>query len=231
MEKVRIMLVNKNKPKTTKAKPKKASEEYEENIQSMRSWVRKIEQTTNSVSSRLSAVEKRISGRKVEVSHNPTTGTRTFERPLQKAFAELKGGSGSKEISQILDDEFARLQDELTSQETEIDGIKEKIDRIHKSINEIKEEMKKTREVEARFLTNFRNRIEVVERRAPPVMKLGKMEVPIEIAGVTAGSIAIIAALCVAMDQTSILISPAFLGIVGFVFIGSAVFKAVKSKR
>ena len=35
----------------------------EDNIQSLRSWVRKIEQSTMSVSSRLSAVEKRLSGR------------------------------------------------------------------------------------------------------------------------------------------------------------------------
>ena len=63
------MLVNKEKKKDkAKTKQKKTSEIYEENIQSMRSWVRKIEQTTNSVSSRLSAVEKRLSIKKVDFS-------------------------------------------------------------------------------------------------------------------------------------------------------------------
>jgi len=45
-----------NKTKKAKNKQKKSTDNSEENLQSMRSWVRKIEQTTNSVSSRLSAV-------------------------------------------------------------------------------------------------------------------------------------------------------------------------------
>ena len=61
-------------------------------------------------------------------------------------------------------------------------------------------------------------------------MKLGKMEVPIEISGLIAGFIAIFAALFVYLDETEFLISPMFLGIVSLLFIGSAVFKAVKSR-
>ena len=53
------MLVRKPKTKTTKKKTKKDTSS-QDNIQSMRSWIRKIEQTTSSVSSRLSAVEKRL---------------------------------------------------------------------------------------------------------------------------------------------------------------------------
>ena len=44
-------------------------------------------------------------------------------------------------------------------------------------------------------------------------------------------SSSIVAALFVLMDQTSILVTPVFLGVVGLVFIGSAVFKAVKSRK
>lgn len=223
-----------NKTKKAKNKKKKSTDNSEENLQSMRSWVRKIEQTTNSVSSRLSAVEKRLSVRKGDASDSSTTGIGALGKPLQRVFADLKQGeSSSKEIieaSQILDEEFERINDELTAQQTEVDGIKEKIGEINKSIVDIKGEIKKTREIEAKYLTDFKSRIELIEKRAPPVMKLGKIEVPIEISGLIAGFIAIFAALFVYLDETEFLISPMFLGIVGFLFIGSAVFKAVKSR-
>lgn len=228
------MLVNKEK--TTKKKQKKSTDNSEENLQSMKSWVRKIEQTTNSVSSRLSAVEKRISARKADSSDDSSTlDANRLDRRLSKVFTGLKeGDTNSKEIvevSQILDDEFERIQDELISQQIEVESIKENVGNINKSIVEIKNEIKKTREVETKFLTNFRSRLEIIEKRAPPVMKLGNMEVPIEISGVIAGFIAIFAALFVYLNQTSLLVSPAFLGLVGCVFIGSALFKAAKSER
>jgi len=223
-----------NKTKKAKNKQKKSTDNSEENLQSMRSWVRKIEQTTNSVSSRLSAVEKRLSVRKGNTSDSSTTGVGVLGKPLQKVFADLKQGENSSkeiiEVSQILDEEFERINDELTAQQIEVDDIKEKIGEINKSVGEIKGEIKKTREIETKYLTDFKSRIELIEKRAPPVMKLGKIEVPIEISGLIAGFIAIFAALFVYLDETEFLISPMFLGIVGFLFIGSAVFKAVKSR-
>lgn len=223
-----------NKTKKVKNKQKKSTEDSEDNIQSMRSWVRKIEQTTNSVSSRLSAVEKRLSVRRNDPSDDPISGMGSLGKPLKKVFEEIgQGQSSSKEIvqvSQILDEEFERLNSELAAQQTEVDSIKEKIDKTNKSILEIKNEIKKTREIEAKYLTDFKSRIETLEKRAPPVMKLGNMEVPIEISGIIAGFIAIFAALFVYIGETEFLISPAFLGIVGFLFIGSAVFKSIKSR-
>jgi len=229
------MLVNKNKNQKAKTKQKKPSEIYEENIQSMRSWVRKIEQTTNSVSSRLSAVEKRLSVRKNE-SSSAQGGVEVLNSPLSKAFSELNkdGNNSSKElveVSRILDNEFDRIQDELAAQQTELDNLKDKIQETNKSINEVKEELKKSRVVESKLLTDFKNRLELMEKRAAPIMKLGKLEVPIEISGIIAGFIALFAALFILMDQTSILVSPVFLGVVGLVFIGSAVYKAVRSRR
>jgi len=227
------MLVNKNK--TSKKKQKKSSDDYEENLQSMRSWVRKIEQSTNSVSSRLSAVEKRLSVRNNDASNNPGTNVNILDRPFKNVFKDLKiGDNTSKEIvevSNILDSEFERIQNELVAQQTEVEGINKKIQEINKTLLNIKEEIKKSRDIETKFLTDFRKRLELIEKRAAPIMKLGKLEVPIEISGIVAGLIAIFAALFILMDQTSILVSPAFLGIVGLVFIGSAVFKAVKSRR
>jgi len=226
------MLVNKNKTNKPKSKTKKTSEE-EENLQSMRSWIRKIEQTTNSVSSRLLAVEKRLSIRKTNSTDNSETSF-SIKKPIQKVFSELKGSNNNKEIievSNILDSEFERLQDELICQQSELDNTKEIIENVNGSIEEIKTDIKNIKEVESKILSDFKSRIEIIEKRAPPVMKLGKMEVPIEISGIVAGFIAIFAALFVAFDQTSLLVSPAFLSLVGCVFMGSAIFKAIKSKK
>jgi hypothetical protein len=62
------MLVNKNKE--NKKKIRKDTITSEDTIQSFRSWVRKIEQMTNSISCRLAAVEKRISSQKNGNSNN-----------------------------------------------------------------------------------------------------------------------------------------------------------------
>ena len=229
------MLVNKEKKKDkAKTKQKKTSEIYEENIQSMRSWVRKIEQTTNSVSSRLSAVEKRLSVRSINSKNNSTNTL--MNRPFEKVFSELKKGNSSNnenivEVSKILDSEFDSIQDELVAQQSEIEKIKKTLQTTNKSIVELKEELKKTRVVESKHFSDYNTRLELMEKRAAPIMKLGKLEVPIEISGIIAGFIAIFAALFILMDQSSILISPAFLGGVGFVFIGSAVYKAARSRR
>jgi len=99
-----------------------------------------------------------------------------------------------------------------------------------KSINTIDENLKKARDLEIKFLTDFRERIEKIEHTAPPIMKIGKMEVPIEISGVIAGFIAIIAALFVNYQMTSFIISPVFLLLVGLIFIASALFKSIKAR-
>ena len=131
----------------------------------------------------------------------------------------------------MLDNEFERIQDDIADQQAELDKIKEKITDIGKSIVEMKDEIKKTRVVESKSFFDLKNRLETMEKRAAPIMKLGKLEVPIEISGIIAGVIAIFAALFIILDQTSILISPIFLGAVGIVFIGSAVYKAARARR
>ncbi len=60
-------------------------------------------------------------------------------------------------------------------------------------------------------------------------MKLGRMEIPIEISGVIAGVIALLAAFFVMIKQNSILVSPVFLALIGCVFIGSALLKSFKT--
>jgi hypothetical protein len=222
------MLTNK-KDKEIKKKKKKDPDADEDNIQSMRSWVRKIEQSANSISSRLSAVEKRIS-RGTDPDNNLLTVETSVGDTISKAIVDLQNidDKDFEELVRILGSELAIIREEFLSQQNEISLFNEKVDDLNDSLSNIKEEIQKTQEYEEQIVKDVNERISKIENRAPPTMKLGKMEVPVEIAGVIAGGIAIFAALLVMLDQQSFLVSPGFLALVGILFIGAALLKTVK---
>ena len=198
----------------------------------MRSWIRKIEQTTNSIGSRLAAVEKRLSNKRSNVSNNSLSGLTIIEGPIEKVLSELKDETETRNMDYVLrivDNELALIHDEIDSQQSDIDSLNIKINDLTKLITQLNEDIKKIRDIETRFLTDFRVRLEKIENRTPPVMKLGRMEIPIEISGVIAGVIALLAAFFVMIKQNSILVSPVFLTLIGCVFIGSALLKSFKT--
>ena len=121
------------------------------------------------------------------------------------------------------------IHDELDSQQSDIESTDDKINDLTQLINQLNDDIKKIRDIETRFLTDFRVRLEKIESRAPPVMKVGRVEVPIELAGVIAGVTALLAAFFVTINKSSILVSPLFLAIVGCVFISSALLKSFKT--
>jgi len=222
------MLTHKRKLKTTKKKTKKDTS-TQDNIQSVRSWVRKIEQTTNSVSSRLAAVEKRISKRNMDSSNNSLSIT-MIEGPIERIFADLKDEKNNKglvEVSKILDSEFSIMQEELVSQENEISSIESQLTTISVSLAEIKEEIKNVHTAETQLSRDLHIRLEKIESREPPMMKIGSMEIPIEFTGIIGGILVFIIAILVIVGQKEIIISPIFLAIVGILLIGSALFKTI----
>ena len=220
------MLINKNKDTINKKKTERDRYTSEENIQSFRNWIRKIEQTTNSVSSRLSAVEKRIS-RKTDDSDKKILYD-TLDEPIGRIFTVLKNEKNKKtieEASQILDDEFSIMQEEITSLQHDIGVLKGKIDKFEPLLNKINENIKNKQMYTSRILEDVNLRLEKIERREPPFMRLGKMEIPIEIAGFIGGILAFIIAIMVALGYKEIVISPVFLSIVGVVLIVSTLLK------
>ena len=222
------MLADKRKTNTRKKKALRDKTPSEDTVQSFRSWIRKLEQTANSLSSRLSAVEKRLSRRKPDSSAN-LTPCNMVEGNMGRIFEILKGVTENKnfdELSRILDSEFTIMQEELISQQTEVAFLKEKIGEISSSLDIINGEIKEDHIYNSKFLEGVETRLEKIERREPPVMKLGRMEIPIEITGVIGGVIAFIAAILIAICQKEIIVSPLFLLLVGFILIGSALFKA-----
>ena len=225
------MLVNKDKEKTSKSKSRK-DVFSKENIESMRSWIRKIEQTTNSISSRLSAVEKRVSGKKLESSDNSTSDS-TRERSIEKILKKLKegeNGKGIEEIAKILDNELSLMGEEIISHENDISSLDGKLNTINETLAEINEKIKKLEEFELQISNDFMPRLELIERKEPPVMKIGKLEIPIEITGVVGGILAFIIAIFIIAGQNEIITSPLFLIFIGFVFIASALSKTFHIK-
>ena len=225
------MLVNKNK---SKEKQNTKSDSINNNIQSMRSWVRKIEQSTSSISSRLSAVEKRISTRMNGDSKNSVSGLTIIDGPIDNIISKIKDQTEDTSIEyifRVLDNELAMIQDDIEEQSVEIEKFKEHIDKIGSSIDETNDELVNIRDSTGKNLINFNNRIEKLERKAPPTMKIGRLEIPIEISGIIAGFIAIIAALMVSFEMTDILITPLFLGFVGLLFISTTIAKTLRSRN
>jgi uncharacterized protein YqgV (UPF0045/DUF77 family) len=222
------MLVNKDKEKTSKSKLKKDLSS-KENIESMRSWIRKIEQATNSVSSRLAAVEKRLSDRKLSSSGNPLSDEEV-QGSLQKVIQQIKDKPKNTEIieiSKILDKELTLIKDELINHENDISSIQGQLDTISETLGEIKEGLKQLSTKETQTSVEFQERIGKIERREPPVMKLGDMEIPIEITGIIGGIIAFVIAILVYIGQKEIIVSPLFLVLIGIILIGSAILKTL----
>jgi hypothetical protein len=221
------MLVDKRKAKTGKNKSRKDSSTSEESIQSFRSWIRKLEQTANSLSSRLSAVEKRISYGSFNSPAGNFQGAVT-EGPIERLFTDLQKEKQDKvveEISRILDKEFLIMQEELIAQQTEIATLKEKLGEVESHLTGFTEEIKNSQIQDSKSLNDLTTRLDKIESREPPVMKLAGIEIPIEITGVVGGILAFVLAILVVMDQKEIILSPLFLSLVGLVLIGSAIFK------
>jgi len=218
------MLVRKNK--TNKSKKDINSKD---SINSMRSWVRKIEQSTNSVSSRLAAVEKRISQRNSDSLNYPLPKN-ILEGPIEQVFSELKDKKNIKkteEVARLLDSEFYIMQEELINQKNEILLYAEEFKKLKDSLGEIKTEIENLRKSNTQISQEINFRLENIERREPPIMKIGNMEIPIEFSGVIGGLLAFFIAILVIAGQKDIILSPVFLSIVGVLLISSALFKTI----
>ncbi len=226
------MLANKKKSKKKKTIKNSISND---NIQSMRSWIRNIEQATNSIGSRLSAVERRISLKDNYQTDNTRSTFNISEKPFQNILSELKENEYLENIVEYIinafENKFALIDGKIQSQHAENEIINEKIKELNKSLDDNYKEIKKTKNLEIKILTDFKRRIEKIEKRAPPTMKIGKTEIPIEISGLIAGSISLLAAFLVSFNQQEILISPTFLGLLGLLFISTTVFKSIKLKN
>jgi hypothetical protein len=220
------MLVRKKRENLLKKKALHEDPSSGENLQSLGSWIRKIEQSTTSVSSRLSAVEKRLSIGMIEAESIHLV---TMEGPVEKLIQNVKKKNAS-ELARVLDGELILLQNELVKQEQEFGLLKEQLIGFEKMNMAITTELQTVHTAMSQMNTKIDLRLEHTERREPFVMRLGAMEIPIEFTGILGGLLAFTIAILVLINQKAILLSPLFLFLVGLLLIGSAMVKMVRTR-
>lgn len=156
-----------------------------------------------------------------------TSGT---EGPIERLFHGLhteKNDATTSELSTLLDSEFSLMQETLIAQQTELAALGEKFSEVESQLASVVEETKQTQTQQQEMLEQMTQRLEYLERREPPVMKLAGIEVPIEMTGLVGGILAFVLATLVFTGQRDIILSPLFLIAIGLLFIGSALFKTI----
>jgi hypothetical protein len=220
------MLVRKKKEKVRKKKEITEGSAKGENLQTIRSWIRTIEQTTTSVSSRLSAVENRLSGAMKE----PENGIlKAMKGPIETLLLKVKK-KDTGEVVRVLDGELSLLHNELVKQQQETCCLQEQLGAFEKTNKTIATELQEVQTAISEMKTTLELRMKRSERHEPFVMHVGALEVPVEFTGLIGGLLAFIIAMLVLIDQKPILLSPVFLFLVGLLLIGFALLKMVRTR-
>jgi hypothetical protein len=217
-----------------KKKNTKDKDISDDNIDTLRSWIRRIEQSTNSLSSRLSAVEKRISNYKDKSKISGISIIKSSEGPIEKiveSFEKEKKDKDVIEVSKILDQEISSIQDSIVSHDQELTTIESKLATLENTVALLdKNESNVISHIE-QINKSMNQQLSKIERRIPPTVKLGKLEIPFEITGITLGIFLFFAAILLFLDMQHLILSPFLLLLVGIIFILSALFKSILSLR
>ena len=220
------MLVRRNREAMLKKKAIQDNLSSSDNVQSLKSWIRKIEQSTMSVSSRLSAVETRLSG---GVPGSGNNNALMMSGPVSKLILNKKRRNAS-EIAQVLDGELTNLHNEVVHYEQKLEHLKEQLASLEQVNTMTKADIQTIHTLISQMNSKLELGIERLERRDPFVMRLKGMEIPIEFTGVIGGLLAFLIALLVIFNQKTVLLSPLFLGFVGVLLITSALLKMVRTR-
>jgi len=223
------MFIRKKQEKNHHKKVNAMAPSSEESVQSLRSWVRKIEQSTNSVGSRLTAVETRLSG---GYASSDEALMSVMEGPIERFFSDKQKGKKKTldEHARILDHELHCLYSELEKRRQEYQALKEQVDELGQVMPSVQHDLQEIHATITPMLQQLEIKAQMLAQRKPLVMKLGAMEIPVEITGVIGGLLAFTIAILVTLNQKAVLLSPVFLAAVGVLLIGSALVKALRMR-
>lgn len=221
------MLVRKKKQhvlcRNLTRKTKCESVDSEDNLQSVRSWIRKIEQTTTSVSSRLAAVEKRLSG---GITGLDEKNQLHLQGPIETLLADGKKKT-TAEVARVLDRELALLHNEVVEQQQQTNDLREHLGVIEQINMTVTNDLRVVQTATSQMNTTLEHRLKHTQHSDPFVMRVGALEIPIEFTGIIGGLLAFTIAVLVLINQKEILLSPVFLFLVGLVFLGFALVKMI----
>lgn len=223
----------KKKDKIKSKKTVKSSDYSQEDIQAVRNWIRKLEQTANSIGSRLAAVERRLSIRDQDyTAKKKGVKITSSDRPLDKIIKDAGEGEISQnivEVSKIFDNELSNLQEDMLGYDHQIEKLNGQMSTINETLSNIDNKILNLQKYVSQNSTNVDQRVRTLEQKSPPTMKIGKMNVPIEITGLIIGFLLIIISIFLFLGQYDLIKSPIFILIVGIILILSAIIKTIKT--
>lgn len=197
----------------------------EETLQSLRSWIRKIEQSTTSVSARLTAVERRFT---VENPASNAANQVSMQGPIETFIRNGKKRNAG-DLGRLLDGELMLLHNEVVKQNQELLDLKTHLTGVEERHTALSHEIHSVRTIVMQLNEKIIRRQESMGRSTPFMMRVGTMEIPVEFTGIIGGALAFTIAALVMFNQKAVLLSPIFLSAVGLLLIGSAMLKMVRA--
>jgi len=216
----------KNKENVRSKKVSLEGSTADENLQSLRSWIQKIEQTTTSVSSRLSAVEKRLSEGRTELAMRTLGG---MNDSVEAILLDEPNKNTTEPVS-TLDGELYNLHTTIADQKQEADTLKEQMHELRTMNTQVRLDLEMAQTTISEMHTALEHHMQNTARHKPFVMHVGALKIPVEFTGIIGGLLAFTVAILVLINQKEILLSPIFLVLVGILFLGSALVKVVRSR-
>jgi len=190
---------------------KKEPETNEKEIKEMSNWLHRLQQSIESLEKRLDAIERRLSNESFESPHLIMEEKENRKADIPKNIEKLIGK---------LQDEIEDLKNKLKEGGAERKEVKEAKEPKEPIISIRKSEAKKYDNA----ILNIERRLEKLERRKATV-RVGKIEVPIEITGIVGGLLAFLIAILLLEGYKGLVISPAFVGFIGMVLIAATAVK------
>lgn len=190
---------------------KKEPETNEKEIKEMSNWLHRLQQSIESLEKRLDAIERRLSNESFESPHLIMEEKENRKANIPKNIEKLIGK---------LQDEIEDLKNKLKEGGAERKEAKETKEPKEPIISIRKSEAKKYDNA----ILNIERRLEKLERRKATV-RVGKIEVPIEITGIVGGLLAFLIAILLLEGYKGLVISPAFVGFIGMVLIAATAVK------
>lgn len=211
--------------KTVPKKEKNSNQE--QTLHEMMIWLRKTEQSTESIGARLAAVEQRLS-LKTRLSHPQWyTQDEKNAKQLQKNTTFSSEVTNNHQIDKNdLFEELATMQSLLVEQQHKISSLVNKS--LTKTTNEhtIQQHINQLNE----NLNTIQISVDAIQKRQAKQsfsMKVKGREIPIEISGIIGGVLAFIVAVLIGVGGKDIVVSPVFLSVIGVILIASSLFRSV----
>ena len=182
-----------------------------DDLQSLRGWMRKLEQSYGSISSRLLAVENRIallprnvfSSSLTEKHHEFNLDTK--QMPTDKEIpTDLESNQHILSQLSVITQDIIELNEQIANYQHQLYTIESEKKQLHDQLGLLETEYKKHA-----FVMKFHGR-----------------EIPLEITGIIGGILAFLIAGLFLFGGKEIAMSPLFLGFIGCVLIGSSVFRS-----